>query len=155
MNINFLQCPPIHVVLYRHVGPYEQLSPKFDELCQWASTNSIPVKRTIGIYWDNPDYTPARKLRSAACVEVDESVNIQSFDRLPLETAYIAGGEYATTTFVGPYEHLAPIWSQFTDAIESQYRRMISQNPAFEFYVNDASVTPPNQLITELYMPLV
>jgi AraC family transcriptional regulator len=71
-----------------------------------------------------------------------------------LEITSLAGGDHATTRFVGPYEQMAPVWSQLTQYCEETLGRRISDNPAFEVYVNDPSDTPANQLITDLYMPL-
>ncbi len=154
MNAQVIQLSPISVAMIRHSGPYEGISAVFDELCGWASNHGVPVQRTIGIYWDNPDYTPASRLRSAACVEVPMGYQISDTAGLPIHLEEIAGGTYVTTRFVGPYEDLAPVWTNLTNYIENILGRRISQNPAFEIYVNDASVTPPDQLITELYMPV-
>ncbi len=155
MQVEIKQLTPIPVVMWRHVGPYEELSGIFDQLWEWVNSRSVPVKRTIGIYWDNPDYVPASRLRSAACVEVPPNFLLQDTAGLALTFEHIAGGTYATTSYVGPYEGLTRVWTAFTNTIEGTMRRQISQNPAFEVYVNDASDTPPDKLITELYMPLV
>lgn len=154
VQVQFVQFAPIPVVMIRHTGPYDGLGPVFDQLFGWVGSQGVEVKRTIGIYWDNPDFTPAAQLRSAACVEVSPFFNLQPYPGLSLELSSIAGGSYAKTRFVGPYEKLEGVWSEFTRQIEQQYRREISDNPAFEVYVNDASETPPDQLITELFMPL-
>ena len=138
-----------------HQGPYEQISAVFDQLWNWVTANNVPSQRLIGIYYDNPDYTAAAQLRSAACVEVPAGFQITNSGGLPLQVQDIAGGTYATMRFVGPYEKLAPVWSNFTNYIEGTLRRKISDNnPAFEVYVNDPSNTPPDQLITDLFMPL-
>jgi AraC family transcriptional regulator len=101
-----------------------------------------------------PGLRPVNKLRSAACVEIPEGFAIANTNGLPIQEGTIAGGEYAVTRYVGPYEGLGPVWSNFTNYIEQTLRRRISSNPAFEVYVNDPSNTPPNELITELYMPV-
>lgn len=147
---------PIHLVMLRHRGPYDGIGKVFEELWGWVEANNVPAQRTIGIYWDNPDFVSKNQLRSAACVEVPSGFQILNKGWLPLENGQLAGGEYATTRFVGPYEKLAPVWTNLTNYAENTLRREISENnPAFEVYVNDASDTPPSQLITELYMPLV
>ncbi len=145
----------IPLVMLRHRGPYETLSPEFDRLWAWVEANGVPVGRTIGIYWDNPDYTAASQLRSAACVEVPPTFGLMDRGGLPLEMGTLGPGAYATVRFVGPYEELAPVWTALTYYIEHDLRRRISDDPAFEIYVNDASTTPPAQLITDLYMPVV
>jgi AraC family transcriptional regulator len=155
MNAQVIQMDPIPVVMLRHLGSYDEVDAVFNQLFEWVTANNIPYQRTIGIYWDNPDETPANKLRSAACIEIPSDYQVMDRGGLPLDVSEIAGGTYVTTRFVGPYEDLAPVWTDFTSHIEGNLRRTISQNPAFEVYVNDASTTPPSQLITELYMPVL
>lgn len=155
MNVQIENLEPIRVVMMSHVGPYDGLSNVFDELWGWVEKNNVPVQRTIGVYWDNPDYVSSSQLRSAACVEVPPTFIITDAGGLPIKLASITGGPYATTRFVGPYENLAPVWSDMTRYVENDLRRTISQNPAFEVYVNDASETPAQQLITDLYLPVL
>lgn len=154
MNVQIVNEAPIQIAQIRHSGPYEQLSPKFDELWRWVEAYSVPVKRCIGIYWDNPEFVPPQQLRSAACAELPFGYAPEGLAGTKIELGTLAGGEYAVTRFIGPYEQLGPVWSQFTNEIERNMRRTISENPAFEVYVNDAATTPPQQLITDLYMPL-
>lgn len=155
LNIQAHAFPAISVVMLRHQGAYNGLSAEFDRLWAWVEAQGVPAERTIGIYYDNPDQVPVSRLRSAACVEVPASFRLADTGGLPLETGTIAAGEYATLRFTGPYEELTEVWSGMTDHIERRMRRGISENPAFEVYVNDASDTAPQDLITDLYMPLL
>lgn len=156
MNAQITQNPPIRVAMLKHTGPYDQIGSKFDQLWGWVTANNVPALRTIGIYWDNPEFTPAGQLRSAACVELPFDFQMPSTGGLPITLEQIAGGEYAVYKFVGPYENLEMAWSAFTRWIENDQKRSIREDdPAFEVYVNDPTDTPADRLITELYMPLV
>ena len=156
MNVQIVHLTPIPVAILRHVGSYDGIGPVFDTLVDWADASGVPKGRNIGIYWDNPDYVPTRKLRSAACIEIPANYVLPNTGGLPIQVESIAGGQYATTTFVGPYDMMAPVWTNFTNYIERVMSRKIKDNPpAFEVYVNDPDTTPPAQLITELYMPVV
>lgn len=156
MNVQITQEFPIRCLMMRHTGPYENIGPVFDRLWSFIESNGIETLRTIGIYYDNPDYTPAAQLRSAACFEVRGGYQLTVPAPAGVTIEEIPGGTYAKTSFTGPYEQLGPVWSQFTSQIEGPLGRQISENnPAFEVYVNDPSNTPPAQLVTELYMPLV
>lgn len=154
MNVQVRPFSPIPVVMLNHVGPYEGLSGEFDRLWDWTQAQGVPAGRLIGIYYNNPDVVSASRLRSAACVEVAASFMVGDRGGLPLERSQIAGGEYATTRFNGPYEDLAAVWSQFTAYVEGTLGRTIREDPAYEVYVNDPSDTPPDALVTELYMPV-
>ena len=154
MEVQTVNLAPIPVVMIRHTGPYEGISPVFDQLWQWVNAYGIPAEYSIGIYWDNPDYVSANKLRSAACIKVPEGYTVVSDGGLPLERTQIRGGNYAKTRFVGPYDALAPVWTEFTSFIENRLGATITDDPAFEAYLNDPATTAPADLITELYMPI-
>ncbi|MBS1718570.1 MAG: GyrI-like domain-containing protein [Armatimonadetes bacterium] len=154
MDAQVIQLAPFPIAMIRHKGPYDQIGPKFDQLWGWIGQNNVPAIRTLGLYWDNTDYTPAAQLRSAACVEVPAGFQMPAGSE-PVELGQVAGGAYATTKCVGPYENLAAAWTELTKQIEGPMGRKISENPAFEVYVNDPSDTAPDQLITELYMPVL
>jgi AraC family transcriptional regulator len=154
INVQIVQLQPIRVAMLRHVGSYDLLPPQFDKLFEWVERFNIPVKRTIGIYWDNPDEVPTNRLRSGACVELPNGYDVADRGGLPILVDEIPGGSYATARFVGPYEMLASVWQELTAEVEGPLRRKISDRAAFEVYVNDAAETPSQQLITELYMPL-
>jgi AraC family transcriptional regulator len=130
------------------------MGPVFEALWKWVEAHSVPATRSIGIYYDNPDFVPANQLRAAACAEVPASFQIGERDGLPLILTNLEGGSYATTRFTGPYEDLAPVWTQLTEHVEGTMRKKIRDTPAFEVYVNDPEDTPPAQLVTELYMPV-
>lgn len=152
VSVDFL--PSVPVLMLRHRGSYEEMGPVFDKLWEWATSTGVPIKRAIGIYYDNPDHVPVNHLRSAACIEVPAGYQLGDTGGLPIEMGSIASGEYATTRFTGPYEKLEPVWTEFTNHVEIKLNRTISKNPAFEVYVNDPSDTPADQLITDLYMPV-
>jgi len=153
MNYQVIQLAPIRVAMLRHTGSYDEVGPVFDKLWQWVESHKVPVLRSIGIYWDDPDEMPASQLRSAACVEIPPDYQVGGWGAP--EVSQISGGTYVTATFTGPYEDLAPVWNDLSSYCENDLRRTISEEPAFEVYVNDPSDTPANQLVTELYMPVV
>ncbi|RYG44768.1 hypothetical protein EON79_14205 [bacterium] len=155
MDVQVVQLDRLRIVMLRHVGPYEGLASAFDRLFEWVEANDVPVQRTIGIYYDNPEFVPADRLKSAACAEIPIDYIMRNRGGLDIELGDIAAGPYAVTRYVGPYENMEPAWAEFTKHIEGRLMREISDKPAFEVYVNDVSDTPPAQLITELYMPLV
>lgn len=154
MNVQVIRTAPIRIVMLRHTGPYEETSAEFDRLFQWVEVHQVPAGRTIGIYWDNPDYVPASRLRSAACAEVPPHFQLTDRGDLPLTLEEIAGGNYAITRHIGPYEEMASLWTRFTSYVEGTLRRMITDDPAFEVYLNDPSDTPADKLMTDLYMPV-
>jgi AraC family transcriptional regulator len=153
MDIQIVGVDPFRVAMLRHSGSYAEISPVFDTLWKWVEAENISVQRTLGLYWDNPDFVPVSQLRSAACVEVSSSTQIRDTLSLGLEEFTVPGGSYATTRYVGRYDELTPVWSRFTKLVEKKAKG-IPDSPAYEVYVNDPSEVSPDELITELYMPV-
>lgn len=154
MNVDFINLPDTPIAMVRHTGSYDQIGPVFDKLWQWVEANQVPVEKSIGIYWDNPDDMPASQLRSAACVQIPNGYLISNTGGVPVEKGSLAGGKYARYRYMGPYEGLGPVWSEMVDWVQGECGKTISENPAFEVYVNDPSDTPPAQLMTELFLPI-
>jgi len=154
MNINITNRIPVPAIMINHVGPYNEISAVFDQLGKWIEANQIPVQQWIGIYLDNPEHVPANQLRSCACATLPMGYQLTA-SGIPGRVGNIPGGTFATTTFTGPYDQLEAIWSEFTQRIELELGKSIRDDiPAFEIYVNDPSTTPPDQLVTELFMPV-
>ena len=154
MDVHIIQQSPIRIAKVRHTGPYEQISSAFERLWEWVEAHQVPASRTIGLYFDNPDFVPTDELRSAACVEIPHSYDVMNRTGTPVEVGMISGGDYATTRYMGPYEAMEPVWSEFTQHVENNLKRALSDDPAMEVYVNDPSDTPADRLITDLYLPL-
>jgi AraC family transcriptional regulator len=66
----------------------------------------------------------------------------------------LAGGRFAVFRHVGPYDTLWQTW----DAIYGDWAPVAQPEfrdaAPFEWYVNDASQTPPEQLITDIHVPV-
>lgn len=154
MNIQFVTLPPIPLAMVRHTGSYESLSHKFDQLWQWVTLYGIPANRSIGLYYDNPEHVAENKLRSAACAELLIGHSFTGVPGLPIEIGQINPGNYALTTYTGPYDAMEPVWSQFTRELEEKMAITILDQPGIEIYINDPADVPASQLITELYLPI-
>lgn len=154
MEVHIIQQSPIRIAKVRHTGPYEQIGSAFERLWEWVQAHDVPASRMIGLYYDNPDFIPTDELRSAACVEIPHSYDVVNRSGTPIEVGMISGGDYATTRYMGPYEKMGAVWSEFTQHVEGTLKRALSDEPAMEVYVNDPSDTPPDRLITDLYLPL-
>jgi AraC family transcriptional regulator len=63
-------------------------------------------------------------------------------------------GRYAAFTHIGPYSGLHDTWAEiYRDWLPATGYALRDVAP-FEHYVNDASSTPPEQLRTDIYLPL-
>lgn len=155
MTITITNRIPVPAIMIEHVGPYEGIGSVFEQLWQWIEANNIPAQQSVGIYFDNPDQVPSNRLRSCACATLPLGYTVLAQGN-PGKVGNIPGGTFAMTSFTGSYDRLGAVWTEFTSRIEGEQGKRIRDDiPAFEVYINDASTTPPDQLITELYMPVV
>ena len=62
------------VAFLRHVGPYQAVGPTFQRLAGWAGSRGLfgPGTLMLGICHDDPDVTPADKIRYDCCITVDD-----------------------------------------------------------------------------------
>jgi AraC family transcriptional regulator len=64
------ELPSIKILFLRHVGPYSQVGATWGRLMSWAGMGGLlgPQTRMLGIVHDDPDVTPADKVRYDAAV---------------------------------------------------------------------------------------
>lgn len=69
-----------------------------------------------------------------------------------VEASSVGGGEAAFGLHVGPYETIGQTWGAIMAWVTEQGRA--PAGPTWEIYIDDPQETAPDQLKTELYIPL-
>jgi AraC family transcriptional regulator len=104
----------------------------------------------IAIYHDDPETTPAAELNSDAGITVPED--------LPLPKGVvekrIPAGRYAHTTHVGPYTQLGDVWARLMGQWLPKSGQRVGKGASYEVYRNTPENAPPEELRTELYLPI-
>jgi len=143
--------PNMRLAALSHEGDYSEGSICYQKVATILSTgNHWPQTRGMaGIYYDNPDVTPTAELRSHAGV-------LWAGDAVPegLEDVGIDGGNYAILHFKGPYSGLKQAYEFLYGAWLSESQQDLRDAPSFEVYLNDPTNTAPDDLLTDIYMPL-
>jgi effector-binding domain-containing protein len=70
-----------------------------------------------------------------------------------IQASEIPAGKYATCLHIGPYPDLGMAYEALTEWIKGEGYEVTGV--AYEFYLNDATVTPPPELKTLLLFPIV
>ncbi len=143
---------PRRVVFMRHVGPYDQVGDTWSRLFGWAFPRGLAGPQTIpiGVLYDDPDVTPPERLRYDACLPVDRLLEPEG----AIALQQIAGGDYAVTQHVGPYQQCSQTYARLFGEWLPQSGREVRSAPSLEFYRNSPLNTPPEKLITDIYIPL-
>ena len=144
--------PPLRVAFVRHVGPYSTCGEAWDRLCPYLGKEGLlgPDTLCLGICHDDPDVTPPDRIRYDACVTVDREFVPQA----DLGVQTIAGGEYAVTTHFGPYEKLGETYALLLGRWLPRSGRELRSTPCFEIYLTDPQSTDPDDLLTDIHVPL-
>jgi AraC family transcriptional regulator len=135
-----------------HEGPYMEIGRSFDRLMRAVSAAGLMpnVRGSFGRYIDDPDLVPAEKLRSHACVFLDTPglmvAGLEPFDA--------GGGDYAVLRFKGPYAGLGAAYDWLCGTWLEQSCREMTDGPILEVYLNTPMDTAPQELLTEICLPL-
>jgi AraC family transcriptional regulator len=153
LKVEIRALPEKRVATVAHRGPYDTIWKAFEQLgkiteaARWFETKP-PV--LVGIYYDDPMSMPPAELRSNAGVLVSKSLLLPP----RLGEVRIAAGRYAVTTHIGPYQKLADVWARFMGEWLPASGEQFGQGATFELYLNTPLDTRPEDLKTELYVPL-
>jgi AraC family transcriptional regulator len=145
--------PPMRVAFLRHVGPFHQVGATWGQLMSWAGRNGLfsSMSGTLGICHDDPDITPPEKLRYDAAIIVRHA-EIRPEGEVGVQE--LAGGEYAVATHKGPYEKLSVTYARMCGEWLPESSYELAAAPALEFYRNSPMSAAPEDLLTEIYLPL-
>jgi AraC family transcriptional regulator len=153
MQVEIVERPALRVGAVRHIGPYNQIVEAFERMHGLAARAGLHQGRApvmLAIYHDDPDTTPPQELRSdAALVFAADAAIPEGFTE-----QHIAGGRYARTLHVGPYEQLGDAWARFMGEWLPSSGARIRDGASYEIYRNTPQTTPKERLETELYIPL-
>ena len=107
--------------------------------------------RAFGIFYDDPMAVPEAELRSRACVVVKAAVAVEA----PVLQADIPGGRCAVLRHRGPYATMRAAYQWLYGPWLMQSGEEPADAPVFEEYLNNPRDTAPNDLLTDIYLPLV
>jgi AraC family transcriptional regulator len=142
---------PTRVAFMRHAGPYPGVRATWERLFAWAGPRGLigPKARILGVVHDDPDVTPADKVRYDAGIVVNAGfrpegdVGVQEL-----------GGEYAVGEHRGSYATLGDTYARLCGEWIPASGREPNTAPAFEVYRNSPRTAAPEDLRTDIYLPL-
>jgi AraC family transcriptional regulator len=144
--------PPRRVAFVRHVGPYDQVEPAFHKLMGWAGTRGLlgPDTVVLGVCHDDPEVTAPEKIRYDCCITV--GADFQPEGEVGVQV--LEGGEHVVLTHRGTYTQLPDAWRWLYGVWLAGSGREPRHAPAFEVYYNSPTNTPPENLVTDICIPL-
>jgi AraC family transcriptional regulator len=143
---------PIPVVYIHSIGNYSDVGPAWDRLMEFIKEKKLFSFSMdfIGVSYDDPTVTETEKLRYDSCIKVHKEVKPEG------EVGYkvLEGGLYAIFRHKGPYEGLSATYDQvyLNWLPDSGYE--LRDTPPLEFYLNDPGRAKPENLKTDIYVPV-
>lgn len=151
-DVEIRDLPDRRLASLPHKGDYNSIGHAFERIAMLCSTRSLwpQVEGMLGIYYDDPDAVAKDELRSAAAVIVQADTPIED----PMVEAGVTGGRSAVLTFKGPYAGLREAYLYLYGDWLAQSGAEPRDEPPYEVYLNDPSDTAPDELLTEICLPL-
>lgn len=136
-----------------HTGPYPGIGEAFQRLgAALAARNLFPfVRAMIAVYHDAPGSKPETEYRAHAAVIIgdDFPAGVES-----LEYFDLVGGKHAVMAHQGSYATLPSAYEWLYGKWFPQSGQEPRDAPPVEVYLNDPRTTPPEQLRTDIRVPL-
>ena len=102
------------------------------------------------IYHDDPKVTPAEKLRTDVCIVLPSSATAKG----DIGFKQLAAGRYAIFLYKGPYEHLQAVYDTIYGKYIPEMECSLRDESSAERYLNNPADTAPEELLTEIYIPV-
>jgi AraC family transcriptional regulator len=145
---------PRSVIYVSSIGPYEGKGTElaWKKVCSFAGRKRLFGKHTefIGVSHDDPKITDPGKLRYDACVTITGEVQPEG----EVGVREIPGGRYAVFMHRGPYEHFKDSYDYIYSVWLPESGEELRDDPCFELYLNSPDETSPEDLRTEIYLPI-
>ncbi len=154
---------PMSVATVRYTGPYDECYPAWETLVAAMQAHGLMTERSVAcaVSHDNPDITPARKCRMEVCLSLPSGATADALvvrDLLRDKRVYLreigSAADYAAIEVRGPYTLLHPAYRSLYREWLPQSGREPEDDPGFEVYYNSPQNTAPQDLRTEIFVPL-
>ena len=140
MQVEIRILPARRLAYLRHTGPYGDpgIGRTWQRFGQWCGQHGLAMGERIGISQDNPEITPADKLRYDCCVPVEADfkpegeIGVQDF----------AGGKYACAPFRGTGAEIHQAWMRTYGEWLPQSGWQADDKPGVELYGEDFVMDP-------------
>lgn len=109
-----------------------------------------PGSRSLAVYFDDPDTVKTSELRSFAGMLEIKPIEVEA----PFERLVIDAGRFAVMTYKGPYSELPKAYNWLYGTWLPNAGVEVRDAVCFEDYLNDPRHVAPNDLLTDIFMPI-
>jgi len=145
---------PKRVIYIWLMGAYNQLDycAAWQRLWNYVREENLfaPEVEHICVYHDDPKVTEQDKLRTDVCLVLPRVGKPKG----EVGVKEVPGGKYAVFRYQGPYENLRAVYDTIYAKWIPEKGYKLGDTPGFEKYLNHPDHTEPENLITEIYIPV-
>jgi AraC family transcriptional regulator len=146
------ECQVAFIAIKGEYGGVESLK-TWDILLDFAIGNKILGwnKEAFSIYYDDPEFAGRDNCLFDCCLTIKKNVKPSGL----VNIKQIEGGKYLVFRYKGPYENLWDVYNLiFQEYIIFLNKYRLRDSPVFEKYIKYSAKTKPENLITEIYLPI-
>lgn len=150
--VEVLTAPPRRIAAKSHVGPYPDIGVAFQQLAATFTSRNLwdQARGMLAICYDDPAAVAAENLRSHAGIIVGADFAVPE----NLEPIDVPDGRMAVMHYKGPYAGLSAAYDYLYSDWLAQSGEALRDAPSFEVYLNDPMDTKPDDLLTDICVPL-
>jgi len=139
------------IAYVRSVGPVEAIAAAFGELFAFAAARQLPIDGgALGISYDDPVVTDPARMRFDAALPVADDVEGEG--NVLVRT--VPGGAFAVTRYRGPYTEMHNAYVELVGQWFPRSGREPANAGCLEFYLNDPREHAPEDLLTDIWVPI-
>lgn len=145
---------PKQVIYVRLTGAYMALAycEAWKKLYTYVSEENLYTgcMEYICIYHDDPKVTEPKNLRTDVCFTIPVAVQPKG----EIGVKEIPGGKYLVFRYKGPYSDLGSVYDTIYGHWIPEGGYTIGNARGYEMYLNNPENTAPEELLTEIYIPV-
>ncbi|MEI6439143.1 MAG: AraC family transcriptional regulator [Alphaproteobacteria bacterium] len=151
MPVQVLNRPALRIAAVRHKGPPQEIGAAFDKVMAWAGPKGVAMPPAVGVavYLSDMASVPPQDQEALAGLSVGP--DIEADDIVVIHE--IPAGKQAVLLYKGPYAQIGKGYQELFGWLPSSGEEP-AQQPCFEINLNDPRQTAPEDLLTELCLPL-
>ena len=153
MDVQIVYFPETKVAVIEHLGPPETEYISVQRIIAWRIENKMSPERhrTYGVHFNDPRTTPPKEYRVDICISVEREITPNEYGVI---NKVIPAGLCAVARHFGSREHVGAAAylyeSWFPESGES-----LRDFPIFFHYVNVGPYVREEEMITDVYLPIV
>ncbi len=151
-EVEIVNAPERVLAAMAHKGSYFEIGKAFEKLRALVAARQLwPVVRgAAGVYHDDPAAVPEAELRSHAGLILAEGAELPE----GLERVILPAGRTAVLHFTGPYAGLPAAYEYLYGTWLPASGEEPRDAPVWEDYLNSPADVPPEELLTDICLPL-